>query len=167
MALGQLANPPLVEAVCEFRFDPSDEWDWTVPGRLYDRIDKEFPRREQIQGFGFSLQVGEGLQHTVPMVQGGLDKVLMSREDGSALVQVGQSQLVINHRLPYPGWKDFYALIERLLRTYLDLVPSSFQRVGLRYINQIPAPPSGELGLFITLDPPVPQEIRRPLELIS
>jgi uncharacterized protein (TIGR04255 family) len=163
--LEQFANPPLVEAVCEFRFDPSEQWDWTVPGRLYDRIQDEFPGREQIQGFGFSLQMGEGVQSAVPTVQGGLDRVLMSRVDGSALVQVGPNQLVINHRLPYPGWKEFSAIIEHILATYLDLVPSSFQRVGLRYINQIPAPLESplEIGSLITLDPRIPQEIERPL----
>jgi uncharacterized protein (TIGR04255 family) len=163
--LGQLAKPPLVEAVCEFRFDPSGEWDWTVPGRLYDRIQNEFPRREQTQGFGFSLQLGEGLQSAVPAIQGGLDRVLMSREDGSASVQIGQNQLVINHRLPYPGWEGFFAIIRHILKTYLDLVPSSFERVGLRYINQISAPfeREFEIGSLITLDPPIPKEIERPL----
>lgn len=163
--LEQLANPPLVEAVCEFRFDPGEQWDWTVPGRLYDRIEDEFPLREQVQGFGLTLQVGEGSQPTVPTVQGNLDRVLMSREDGTALVQVGLNLLVINHRLPYPGWNGFFALIERILKTYLDLVPSSFQRVGLRYINQISGPFEGsvEIGSLITLDPPIPPGIERPL----
>jgi uncharacterized protein (TIGR04255 family) len=163
--LEQLANPPLVEAVCEFRFDPGEQWDWTVPGRLYDRIEDEFPLREQVQGVGFTLQVGEGPQPAVPTVQGNLDRVLMSREDGTALVQVGPNQLVINHRLPYPGWDNFSNVIERILETYLDLVPSSFQRVGLRYINQIPGPFDGlvDIGSLITLDPPIPPEIERPL----
>jgi uncharacterized protein (TIGR04255 family) len=166
LVLGQqLAKPPLVEAVCEFRFDPSDEWDWTVPGRLYDLIKDEYPRREQVQGFGFSLQVSEGLQPAVPTVQSGLDRVLLSREDGSALVQIGQNQLIINHRLPYPGWQTFSSVIGRILQIYLNLVPSSFQRVGLRYINQISAPfeKRVEIGSLITLDPPIPKEIERPL----
>jgi len=161
-----LARPPLVEAVCEFRFEPTDEWDWTIPGRLYDRIHEEFPLREQVQGIGFQLQMGEGPQPTVPSVHGGVDRVLMSREDGSAFVQVGPNQLIVNHRLPYPGWTAFFALIERLLGLYLDLVPSSPRRVGLRYINQIPEPSERlvELGTLITLDPPLPLAIEdRPL----
>lgn len=161
-----LARAPLVEAVCEFRFDPSDEWDWTVPGRLYDRIQDRFPRREQVQGVGFTLQLGEGPQPAMPSVQGGVERVMMSREDGSAQVQVGPNQLIVNHRLPYPGWAGFRALIERVLGLYLDLVPSSSQRVGLRYINQIPYPSEEEvfpIGSLITLDPPIPPEIDRPL----
>ena len=92
--------------------------------------------------------------------------MILSREDGSALVQIGQNQLIINHRLPYPGWKGFASIIGRILETYLDLVPSSFQRVGLRYINQISAPFEREvvnIGSLITLDPPIPKQIERPL----
>lgn len=162
----QLANPPLVEAVCEFRFsDPKEQWDWTVPGRLYDRIKDDFPDREQVQGLGFTLQVGKGDQSAVPTIQGGLDRVLMSREDKSAFVQVGPNQLAINHQLPYPGWEIFSALIQRVLETYLELAPSSFQRVGLRYINRIPARFEGllEIGSLTTLGPPIPAEIKRPL----
>ncbi|MEJ7817006.1 MAG: TIGR04255 family protein [Rubrobacter sp.] len=160
-----LARPPLVEAICEFRFEPSEQWDLTVPGRLYDLIRDDFPHREQVQGFGFSLQVGQGAGAPVPTVQGGLDRVLMAREDGSVLVQTGPHLLVVNHKLPYPGWEDFRALISRVLETYLDLVPSSFERVGLRYINQIPLPVAEglEIGSLITLDPPIPPEMERPL----
>lgn len=160
-----LLNPPLVEAICEFRFEPSEQWDLTVPGRLYDRIQDNFPHREQVQGFGFSLQVGQDLETPIPTVQNGLDRVLMAREDGSALVQSGPHLLVINHRLPYPGWEDFRALIGDVLKTYLDIVPSTFERIGLRYINQVPAPLGGELeiGSLISLDPPIPSDMERPL----
>jgi uncharacterized protein (TIGR04255 family) len=161
-----LKRPPLVEAVCEFRFDPSDDWDWTIPGQLYDLIREEFPRREQVQGIGLRLQIGEGPQPAVPSVQGGVERVMMSRDDESAVVQVGPNQLVVNHKLPYPGWTGFFALIEHILKMYIDLVPSSStQRVGLRYINQIPTRFDGsdEIGSLITLDPPIPPDIARPL----
>jgi uncharacterized protein (TIGR04255 family) len=160
-----LVSPPLVEAVCEFRFDPSDQWDLTVPGRLYDRVGAEFPRREQARSFGFALQLDADAQPVGTTVQGAPDRVLMHREDGSALVQVGPHQLSVHHKLPYPGWSGFYALIERILGMYLDVVPSIPARVGLRYINRIPVPSDGttKIGSLITLDPPIPTEIDRPL----
>jgi uncharacterized protein (TIGR04255 family) len=76
-----LVRPPLVEAVCEFRFAPTDQWDLTVPGRLYDRIRHEFPLREQAQSF--ALQLGEGAQPVEPAVQRTSDRVLMHRENSS------------------------------------------------------------------------------------
>jgi uncharacterized protein (TIGR04255 family) len=35
-------KPPIEEALCEFRF-VSQEWDLTLPGRLYDEIKDEYP----------------------------------------------------------------------------------------------------------------------------
>jgi uncharacterized protein (TIGR04255 family) len=31
-------NPPLIEAICEFRFNPGQTWVWTVPGLIYNEI---------------------------------------------------------------------------------------------------------------------------------
>jgi len=31
-------NPPIEEALCEFRFVPSQDWDPTVPGRFHKKI---------------------------------------------------------------------------------------------------------------------------------
>lgn len=35
------SNPPIEEAVCEFRFLPAEEWDLTMPGRLQSEIGDE------------------------------------------------------------------------------------------------------------------------------
>jgi len=37
-------NPPILEALCEFQFVPSQPWDMTIPGFLYEKINHEFPR---------------------------------------------------------------------------------------------------------------------------
>ena len=31
-------NPPIEEALCEFYFDPSEEWDLTIPGKLHTSL---------------------------------------------------------------------------------------------------------------------------------
>jgi uncharacterized protein (TIGR04255 family) len=41
------ANPPLVEAVCEFRLAAETLWDLAIPGLLYEKIKNKFPIREQ------------------------------------------------------------------------------------------------------------------------
>lgn len=87
----------------------------------------------------------------------------MGREDSSAMVQVGQHLLVINHLLPYAGWAEFSELIRKVLNEYLELVKSpSFRRVGLRYINRIPQH-SREIGDYTTLTPPIPPGMGRSL----
>ena len=39
----QYPNPPVIEAVCEFRLPPDSEWDLTVPGLVYEHIRDQVP----------------------------------------------------------------------------------------------------------------------------
>lgn len=160
----QLANLPLVEAVCEFRFDPTGSWDWTVPGRLYERIKEEFPRREQVGEDRYPLWVGE---NEGPVSAGGVvDRVRLSREDGIATVHLSPYQMFVNHLYPYPGWARLSHLVLGVFEKYLEVAaPTTLARVGLRYINQIPLPLEAEvdIGAFITLDPPLPAGLDRTL----
>ncbi len=156
-----LVNSPLAEVVCEFRFDTAGAWDWTIPGRLYERIRQDFPRREQArQGGGYPLWAHE---EGGPVSVGGIvDRVRLSSEDGRVAVNLSPYQMFINRLYPYPGWSHLSGLIDRTLREYLEVAsPTTLDQVGLRYINQIPLPfeREVEIGRFITLDPPVPPKL--------
>ena len=35
-------NPPIEEALCEFRFKPGRDWDLTIPGKLQAAIGEEY-----------------------------------------------------------------------------------------------------------------------------
>src|SRR5947208_3343497 len=96
MAMGEkLVSPPLLEALCEFRFAPTEAWDWTLPGRLYDRIEKEFSERSQVEGIEVQLSLGPG-QPPSSQIMRGPDRVQMKRKDGTAMVQVGPHLLAVN-----------------------------------------------------------------------
>jgi uncharacterized protein (TIGR04255 family) len=163
--LETLESPPLVEAVCEFRLSPKSEWDWTTPGRLYDLLVDEFPKKQQVSLPGFAVELGSSVQ-AMGFTHQSLERVQMIRDDGSAMLQVGPRLLSVHHMLPYPGWPEYSLLIERVLNLYKKITTKiSFQRVGLRYINQI-STPSGNLvdiASLITLEPPIPSEIAKPL----
>jgi uncharacterized protein (TIGR04255 family) len=133
-----LKNPPLVEAVCEFQFDPSSKWDWTLPGRLFDKIGKEFSERMDVHRMGLTIQQASGKVSQSSIIEAGPDRIQLKRPDGSAMIQVGPRQLIINHLRPYPNWNPFRELILRMYETYNSLIEgSSLGRIGLRYINQI------------------------------
>lgn len=157
--LDKLKSPPLIEALCEFRFSSKEDWDWTVPGRLYDELKDEFPERGQIHAVEVRLD-------TKQLSQGGVERVQMKRKDGSAMVQVGPHLLVVNHLLPYSDWDEFLRLIINVLKKYTDLATHApFERIGLRYINQIPIKNDElhDVGRYIVLVPPIPKAIERPL----
>jgi uncharacterized protein (TIGR04255 family) len=128
-------NPPIVEALCEFQFIPSQPWDMTIPGLLYEKISGEFPVKQQQMGFGIGLQPKEGgIEQRVEMSQ----RMQFLRSDKTALVQVGPDLLTINHLKPYPTWEAFKPLILKNLEIYKEIAkPKGFKRIGLRYINKI------------------------------
>lgn len=160
----RLERPPLLEAVCEFRFDPRQPWDWTVPGRIYDKIRGEFPLKDERQRLDVNLSPPPGLAN--PEIQRSPDRVRMRKEDRSAMIQVGPHMLAVNHLFPYPGWNVYRELIERLYLTHAEISAlMEPRRIGLRYINRIPlasaSPPN--LGDYITMGPHLTGALGRPI----
>jgi uncharacterized protein (TIGR04255 family) len=159
-----LKNAPVVEAVCEFRFDPAAAWDWAIPGQMFEKIRTEFPEKAEVRSLGVQIQF---TRETLPSaaVNTGPERILFKRRDGSAIVQLGKSLLAISQLRPYPKWEVFRDLILRTYSTHAEIAgQAKVQRIGLRYINRIPCPP-GEVQFsdYITLDPPLTGPLDRPL----
>jgi uncharacterized protein (TIGR04255 family) len=142
----KLINPPLAEAVCEFRFTEDSSWDWVLPGQLYGRIQSEFPLRAQID----STRVqGQKLPKSIPA-------------DGSSMVQVGTNILAINQFKPYTSWTAFSGLILKIYAEFREISSKArIERIGLRYINHLPV--SENIATNLTLSPPLHGELVRPV----
>lgn len=154
-------NPPIIEALCEFQFEPDSSWDLVIPGLIYEQLRDAFPKRRQAKQLAVDVSASpEGVEQQVRTT----NRMQFLREDEKALVQVGPHLLAVNHLKPYPSWKEFVPLIERGLRTYCDVVDTdNIHRVGLRYINRIEIPGQGiNLADFFKfypfLGPNLPQE---------
>lgn len=131
-------NPPVVEAVCEFRLAPETPWDPTIPGLLYERVKDEFPNREQrlIQQLQVE-QTPQGLQQKLTTTE----RAVLLSGDRKVFIQVGQHLLAINALKPYPTWSGFKPRVERVFRALIEVVAiQKIQRIGLRYINRIEVP---------------------------
>lgn len=126
-------RPPLVEAVCEFRFAPESGWDWTVPGRLHERIRDRFPLAREVRpAMRVLLGAGEPEPRPAP------ERVQFLTSDEKRLVQSGPDLLAVNVLSSYPGWEDFLHMILDIFRVHAELLSSpELARVGLRYINRI------------------------------
>lgn len=162
----KLKAPPLVEALCEFRFAAGTSWDWTVPGRLYERIKDDFPERSEV-GSHFGLVVAPpGQPIHIPPPAGAPERVQLKRKDGSALVQVAPYRLVINQLRPYKSWESFRELIVNIFQEYTEIVSSvEVEQVGLRYINQIPMiPPYQSYIDTVTVRPNFRSPLAQPLK---
>lgn len=133
-------NPPIIEAICEFQFDPSSSWDLTVPGLLYNELRQNFPVRRERRILTQNVsETPEGPRQNITW----MERMQFYNKEETALVQISPHLISINHLKPYPSWTAFLPLIERGLDAYRKIAsPSQLRRVGLRYINRIELPGS-------------------------
>ena len=104
-------NPPITQAICEFQFRSSKDWDWTIPGLVYQLIESDFPVKKQ--EMAFEIQVMPQSNPVVQRAGSALSKMQFVSADGHAMVQIGPDLLGINVLTPYPGWSDFAQLIAK------------------------------------------------------
>jgi uncharacterized protein (TIGR04255 family) len=125
-------NPPITEAVCEFKVVPTVAWDLTIPGRVYERLSARFPKTRQAK----AVQATIGAGGAVATVE--LERLQCLQQDEKALISISKDAFGVSRLVPYLGWDNFRPTIHYAYRTYADITkPTDFQRVGLRYINRI------------------------------
>ncbi|MBU0567740.1 TIGR04255 family protein [bacterium] len=128
-------NSPIIEAVCEFRLSPDTKWDLTIPGLIYEKVNNEFPNKEQrliqeVEG----VHGPQELQHQIRTSE----RALFLSNDRKTFIQVGPRLLAVNCLKPYPTWDRFNLKIKDAFKALIDTVEvKGFQRIGLRYINRI------------------------------
>ena len=126
-------KPPLIEAVCDFRFSSSQPWDWTIPGLFYEQIRSDFPKKNQLSTIETTVDASEGkvVQQTQPKLQ-------FISGDGTAVIHVGPNSLTIHQLRPYNGWELFKSRILKYLSIYYKTVhPENLANMILRYVNHI------------------------------
>lgn len=131
--------PPIIEAVCEFRFEPSSPWDQVFYGLFYEKIrNSGFQKRQPIKEVDLGVkQSANGIEQELKTT----DRMRFLREDEKAFIQVGPDKLSVHHLKPYPSWPEFQPLVLKGFDAYLEAVkPKGIQRIGLRYINRIEIP---------------------------
>jgi uncharacterized protein (TIGR04255 family) len=133
-------NPPIIEAVCEFQIAPTVPWDLTIHGLIYEKIQKEFPHKEQrlIQNIELA-QTPEGINQRVITSE----RSIFFTEDKRICVQIGSHLLVINCLRPYPTWQGYSPSIHHAFNTLLELIEfKELEKISLRAVNRIDIPDS-------------------------
>ena len=144
----QYPNPPIREAVCEFRYKEDGHWDGASAGLIYSVLSAEFPRRLAGETPNTASTSPSGSPNLLPaeLQQMGLGLRLVPqgalkfwREgDDSGYVSVAPYRISVHLFKPYPSWKSFHDTIRRCVQTYGEVHNSAeIQRIGLRYINDI------------------------------
>ena len=153
------SKPPLVEAIAEFQFNPTQAWDWTVPGRYYELLSAGYPKKRQQNVLELTMQPGEG--RIRQEVRSGVVRMQFLSEDEKSIVQTGADSLTFNQLPPYPGWEAFRTRIIENIGQYVSLTsPAGIKMACLRYIDRVEIPDNGSIRLeeFFVVPPRVPPE---------
>lgn len=158
-----LRSQPLVEALCEFRFEVTGGWDLTLPGLFYAEVKDAFPLKEPVDEVSFQVELGpvQGRQQVIKN-----QRLQLWNEERSATLQIGKNLLSINQLNPYPGWEKFRELIQDAFFKYSGICSDfKFKGIALRYINHIK--PTLEEGFsiddYLTVIPVFPGPLNLPL----
>ena len=158
----QYSNPPIQEAVCEVRFAPGPNADFSAPGRFYEKIRQFYdgqPRHQQV--VATEVQVAADPASRRLSMQQGVTKILFPTADGRRIVGLSQNLLSIHELRPYSVWESFRQRIESGLRAYEEVdKPAGIRQIALRYINRIAIrSPKVHLGEYLTVAPHLPDSI--------
>ena len=146
------ARPPVIEAVCEFRFGADTQWDLAVPGLVYERIRDRLPNREQRLIPRIEIRNTEaGTEQQIHTEQ----RMFFLTEDKKTFIQVGARLLAVNRLAPYPPWDEFRPVVESAFDVLGSTVAlRSIDRIGLLYVNRIEIPrPELELSEYFEFRP--------------
>lgn len=158
----KMQRSPLVEAICELRFEEQEPLEEARVDAFFSSIAGEFSERATVD----EEQITVSLEGSVPKAELKRDRrYRFGRPDGSALVQIGVSVLVINHLPDYGGWELYRPAILRVLRAYRNaLGPRSIVHMGLRYINRLHAESSTpKIADLVTVAPSLGGVLKRPI----
>ena len=155
--------PPLVEALCEFQFEPDQEWDWTLPGLLWTKLGADrYPHKEQQNILQWTMHLGgQDADERVKETKEGPARMRFVNGERTRIVQVGPDLLAVNCVTDYPGWERFREWILDVLDQYVALShPKAIRRIGLRYINHIRVPHHKvEIEDYLRAVPTVPEPV--------
>ena len=141
-------NPPIEQAICEFRFEPGMEWNLIIPGKLHIALSEAYPNARQQTVVEFGVEVRDGKPSELRHGEG-LGNVQLVNQDDNRTVDVGVDFLSISMMRPYQnpdnpdksGWDEFKYRIKNALHEYWGVAqPRGVKRIGVRYINKIVVP---------------------------
>jgi uncharacterized protein (TIGR04255 family) len=160
-------SPPIIEAVCEFKFGKDTKWDITIPGIIYNEVMSVFPHKEQHAIQEVNVSTENNAPTKKPMARTQIRTINLARflsEDKKAIIQVGERVLLVSRLTPYQSWYDFNNHIKYAFKALSQKVTiNSIQRIGLRYINRIVVPKKDmRLGDYFEFRPFLGERLRKP-----
>ena len=141
----RLANEPLADAVCELRMEEAVPLADILPGILFHKLDDPQPKIKRLP----AAEIPQPVRANDPSLPYAPTQRL---EWGHYVISVGDRNVIISCKLPYPGWPDFKAKILEIVNLIVDVgVAGKVERFSIKYVNLIEAPSLAEQSSKINL----------------
>src|SRR6516162_4950531 len=162
MAEQPYKRPPITEAVIALSFGE------TIESRDLDKVDGDFgklyPHRQDARNLNVEVLMPDrpdlGPGTAIRKDEFGHRR---SSDDQTQIIILWPTTFVFSQQAPYPGWDDFFARFVRDWALWKKAVGyRKISRVGVRYINRIDIPITGDLTPyeeFLNLYPKIPNEL--------
>jgi uncharacterized protein (TIGR04255 family) len=133
-------NPPVVEAVCTFTFDADKPWNFTIPGRLYDKVKDAYPEEPEQQVFlQTNLAANPGESTAEVKVEG--TSARFAFKNGPKILSVMPHNISVHSLAPYEGWESLKGRACEAFSAFREIVESAdLVGVSLRYLNRVYIP---------------------------
>jgi uncharacterized protein (TIGR04255 family) len=155
-----LSHAPVTEAVIAINSRPEDGWEEKIVSSAFKAQLPDYPEQESQRGMQGMVQIKLGKDATVAnpsttISDLGFYGVRATSVDKRQIVQLLRDNFVFSRLAPYERWDKFRDEALRLWKIYKEFgARNEIQRLGLRFINQIPLVP-GEYNLddYMTIAP--------------
>lgn len=152
-----LTNPPIVEAILDFRCPLVVEWDQERLKAEWQAQLPDYPKVASQRHFSWTARHPSGGASELSTADLGWSGLLFRSADDRQVVQFQRLGFVFSRLAPYSGWERFEAEALRLWKLYIERVrPTAVHRVGLRFLNRIRCPREGFLLGDYLADSPEP-----------
>ena len=120
-------NPPIEEAICEFRFAPGSDWDPTIPGLFYEEVRESYTGKPYQESF---MEMEAQQERPSLTLNLGITRVVFSTEDKKRLVAIAPNILGVHILRPYSEWEDFQKRIQEAIDAYQKVTePKGVRRI--------------------------------------
>ncbi len=158
-----LTNPPITEALIDFRVDEVPLPAEADLHRLKVALAEQYPHVRDQHSFEARLDFPAEAVPTLQAAERGATGLIFSTAGREQLAQFRRDGFTLNRLAPYTSWESLRPEAERLWGRFLEgFRPRTVRRLAVRYINRIPLAGS-VLALAQQLASPVPT----PIELVQ
>ena len=151
-------HAPITEAVIAINF--AAPMDAAGIEKVNDKFSSHYPQHQRVENLKVEVQLSAGQTDTPTTAIDRESGHRRSSSDMTQLLVLWRSAFVVSQLAPYPGWGEFFQRFARDWKVWKRVMGfQTISRLGVRYINRIDVPLSGDVvehESFLNVYPKLP-----------